>query len=98
MGIHYQNDSVLPLLVMEYLPISLTQCLEAHVTLPLQIKCSVLLDVAKGLNYLHCKKPPIVHRDITANNVLLTLDFAAKISDLGVSRMVDSFQEQKLTG
>ena len=84
---------------MEYLPLSLTQCLETHQDLPLQIKYSILLDVAKGLNYLHCKKPFIVHRDLTANNILLTSNFIAKISDLGVSRMhmADTFKRQKLS-
>ena len=82
---------------MEYLPLSLTQCLEKHQDLPLQIKYSILLDVAKGLNYLHCKRPPIVHRDLTANNILLTSSFIAKISDLGVSRMADTFKRQQLT-
>ena len=85
------------MLVMEYLPLSLTQCLESHRDLPLQIKYSILLDVAKGLNYLHCKRPPIVHRDLTANNVLLTSNFVAKISDLGVSRMADTFNFQELS-
>ena len=82
---------------MEYLPLSLTQCLETHQDLLLQIKYSILLDVAKGLNYLHCKRPPIVHRDLTANNILLTSNFTAKISDLGVSRMADTFKRQQLT-
>ena len=82
---------------MEYLPLSLTQCLETHQDLPLQIKYSILLDVAKGLNYLHCKRPPIVHRDLTANNILLTSNFIAKISDLGVSRLAVTFKRQQLT-
>ena len=82
---------------MEYLPLSLTQCLETQENLLLQIKYSILLDVAKGLNYLHCKRPPIIHRDLTANNILLTSNFIAKISDLGVSRMADTFKRQQLT-
>ena len=97
MGVHFSRRSRLPMLVMEYLPLSLTQCLETHQDLPLQIKYSILLDVAKGLNYLHYKRPPIVHRDLTANNILLTSNFIAKISDLGVSRMADTFKQQQLT-
>ena len=97
MGVHFSRHSRLPMLVMEYLPLSLTQCLERHQDLPLQIKYSILLDVAKGLNYLHCKRPPIVHRDLTANNILLNSNFIAKISDLGVSRMADTFKRQQLT-
>ena len=97
MGVHFSRPSQLPMLVMEYLPLSLTQYLETHHNLPLQIKYSILLDVAKGLNYLHCKRPLIVHRDLTANNILLTSNFIAKISDLGVSRMADTFKLQQLT-
>ena len=97
MGVHFSRNYRLPMLVMEYLPLSLTQCLESHRDLPLQIKYSILLDVAKGLNYLHCKRPPIVHRDLTANNILLTSNFVAKISDLGVSRMADTFKHQELS-
>ena len=97
MGVHFSRHSQLPMLVMEYLPLSLTQCLETYKDLPLQIKYSILLDVSKGLNYLHCKRPPIVHRDLTANNILLTSNFIAKISDLGVSRMADTFKLQQLT-
>ena len=67
---------------MEYLPYTLTQVLESKHILD---RYSVLLDVANGLNYLHSKDPPIIHRDLSANNVLLTQDYMAKIADLGVS-------------
>ncbi|XP_019863105.1 PREDICTED: calcium/calmodulin-regulated receptor-like kinase 1 [Amphimedon queenslandica] len=56
-----------------------------------------ILDVAKGLCYLHGKRPPIVHCDLTANNVLLTSSYSAKISDLGVSRLADTFKNHHLT-
>ena len=84
------------MLVMEYLPLSLTQCLEREEP-PLKMKYSILVDVAKGLCYLHGKRPPIVHRDLTANNVLLTSSYSAKISDLGVSRLADTFKKHHLT-
>ncbi len=51
------------------------------------LKISILLDVSKGLLHLHSHD--IVHRDLTAPNILLTTSFHAKIADLGVSRIID---------
>ena len=96
MGVYYPPRSQLPMLIMEYLPFSLTQCLEKKV-LTFPMKYSILLDVAKGVCYLHGKDSPIVHRDLTANNVLLTSSYTAKISDLGVSRLADTFKKQQLS-
>ena len=80
---------------MEYLPHSLSQLLESKVPIKAD---SILLDVANGLNYLHQKQPPIIHRDLSANNVLLTTEHKAKISDLGVSKLADAnAMKQKLT-
>ena len=64
---HYSPESQLPMLVMEYLPYTLCKLLEER-----QVKhhYSILLDVANGLDYLHQRHPPIIHRDLSANNVL----------------------------
>ena len=42
-----------------------------------------------GLCYLHNHDPPIVHRDLSPNNVLLTAHYVAKINDLGVAKIND---------
>ena len=85
LGVHYKLGSDIPILVMECLPMSLTQYLEQYKMIPNHNKNSILLDVSLGLLYLHKQTPPIVHRDLTANNVLLTSAMKAKIADLGVS-------------
>ena len=72
---------------MERMDKNLTTYLRDPVTL--SQKYTLLYDVAKGLNHLHSQKPAIIHRDLTAGNVLLTSDGVAKISDFGNSRMVD---------
>ncbi len=56
--------------------------------LPLSLKRSVLEDVASGLLYLHSMHPPVIHRDLTSKNVLLTSSLVAKITDMGNSRIV----------
>lgn len=45
----------------------------------------VLIGVAMGLNYLHSRTPPVVHRDIKSPNILV-MDGVAKIADVGVAR------------
>lgn len=88
-GICYLEDSTLPVLVMERLERSLDDLLEASPGLALPLKQSLLADVARGLVYLHTRNPPIVHRDLSARNVLLTSSLVAKISDLGNARLVN---------
>ena len=50
---------------------------------PLGNRLHILLDVSKGLNYLHSQSPPLVHRDLSAWNIMLTKGLTAKITDLG---------------
>ena len=73
---------------MEYLPTTLRRCLDTHGALPAEIGGAILLEVALGLRYLHEFSPPIVHRDLSSN-VLLTTSMTAKISDLGVAKILD---------
>lgn len=47
----------------------------------------VARDIAAGLNYLHTRSIPLVHRDVKSLNVLLTRDMRAKIADFGDSAM-----------
>ncbi|CAN1145963.1 Serine/threonine-protein kinase CTR1 [Linum perenne] len=44
------------------------------------------LDVAKGVNYLHCLSPPIVHWDLKSPNLLVDKNWTVKVCDFGLSR------------
>ncbi|KAF9599818.1 hypothetical protein IFM89_001764 [Coptis chinensis] len=45
---------------------------------------SIIIDVAKGLAYLHYGvKPSIYHRDIKATNILLDAEMKARVADFG---------------
>ncbi|KAK7336914.1 hypothetical protein VNO77_17467 [Canavalia gladiata] len=50
---------------------------------------NVALGVAQGLAYLHhdCH-PPVIHRDIKSNNILLDANLEARIADFGLAKMM----------
>ncbi|KAI0510866.1 hypothetical protein KFK09_011476 [Dendrobium nobile] len=49
-------------------------------------RVNVAVGAARGLEYLHEKsQPPVIHRDIKSNNVLLFYDDVAKIGDFNLS-------------
>ncbi|KAI9198637.1 hypothetical protein LWI28_019511 [Acer negundo] len=59
---------------------------------------TIILDIAKGLAYLHeeCRHR-IVHLDIKPQNILLDVNLRAKISDFGLSKLIDKDQSQVVT-
>ena len=97
LGVCYLPGARLPSLVMERLDTNLHDLLETTPNLPLAVKNSILLDTARGLLYLHSQSPPIIHRDLTARNVLLNSAMVAKIADLGVARIVNLQPDQLAT-
>ena len=89
LGVCFLPDCQLPVLLMERLDGNLDNLIETVPNIPLALKRSILEDVSRGLLYLHKHTPQIIHRDLTAKNVLLTSYFMAKITDLGNSRIVN---------
>ena len=90
-GVYFQPDATLPVLVMQRLMTSLHSYLldPVNTNLPVERKISILLDTARGLEYLHSRTPAIIHRDLTAKNVLLDSQLTAKIADFGNSRIME---------
>ena len=98
LGICQLPDSSLPALVTELMHSNLHEFLinpGLKEAIPLSYKKSILEDVTKGLIYLHKKE--VVHRDLTAKNVLLTTSLVAKIADLGNSRILPQAEFAELT-
>ena len=88
-GVFYPPGSGVPLLIMELLDTSLTKCIAKYPDIPIHMKLSFLHDISLGIRYLHGHEPPIVHRDLSSNNVLISKGGIAKVADLGVARMID---------
>ena len=97
MGVYFDEGNPLPVLVMEFVPFTLSQHLDVHKPYPPEISYGILIDVAKALCYLHGGKPVIIHRDLSANNVLLTYDMSAKVSDLGTAKRLSEKLNQHQT-
>jgi len=45
-------------------------------------------DIAKGMNYLHDRSIPIIHRDLKSSNLLVDQYERVKVSDFGLSRFI----------
>ena len=103
LGVYYPtgaggaNRMRLPVMVMEMMANSLTSFVDKHEKIPVHIKYSIVHDVSLGLCYLHNHDPPIVHRDLSPNNVLLTAHHVAKISDLGVAKVIKADSRKTMT-
>ena len=104
LGVYYPSTGVggdnrmrLPVMVMEMMADSLTSFVEKHEKIPIYIKYSIVHDVSLGLCYLHNHDPSIVHRDLSPNNVLLTAHHVAKISDLGVAKVIKADSRKTMT-
>lgn len=81
-GIVEENGKYM--LVMELMKESLDDLLTNNKNLTIADKYKIIVDVARGLNYLH--ENDIVHRDLKTGNVLMNGVGDVKIGDFGKSR------------
>lgn len=79
-------------IVMEYIPKGcLRNYLKTHSWTSVQLKIRFMMDIAKGLAYLHARKPSfIIHRDIKTTNFLVTKDLHVKIADFGICKILEN--------
>ena len=96
-GVHFRKGSQIPVLIIERMWMSLAKLLEERKSIPFVVKVHILHDVACGLKFLHGQDPPVIHRDLTANNILVNKNMDAKITDLGLATALEAITRQRMS-
>jgi serine/threonine protein kinase/regulator of sirC expression with transglutaminase-like and TPR domain len=83
-------------IILEYLPGgSLQELLLTRGKLPVEQALRLAIGICEGLAKLHVKG--IIHRDIKAENILLTADGRPKVTDFGIAHMPEAVGGMGLT-
>lgn len=87
-------------IVTEFLPRgSLFRLLQRNTNkLDWRRRIHMALDIARGMNYLHHRNPPIIHRDLKSSNLLVDKNWTVKVGDFGLSRLKDEAYFSTKTG
>ena len=94
------SNAVDPMLVMEYMEYGSLHDLLHNETMSLggEIILQVVRDIVQGIQFLHASKPPLLHGDLKAKNILVDSRFRAKVADFGFSHFKTAKQRNILQG
>eukprot|EP01129_Flabellula_baltica_P007123 TRINITY_DN2737_c0_g1_i2.p1 TRINITY_DN2737_c0_g1~~TRINITY_DN2737_c0_g1_i2.p1 ORF type:complete len:437 (-),score=100.28 TRINITY_DN2737_c0_g1_i2:69-1379(-) len=73
------------MIVTELMEMDLGELIHGDREISLGTKIKISKDIANGLTWLHLSNPPIIHRDIKPNNILIDENMRAKLCDFGLS-------------
>ena len=51
-------------------------------------KLNILIGISSGMAYLHSLQPPLIHRDLKPQNILISKDMTPQICDFGMSKFI----------
>jgi serine/threonine protein kinase, bacterial len=86
-------------LVLEYIEgPSLKKLVESEGRLSEDKAINFGVQICEILNYLHAQQPPVVHRDLTPDNLIVTTDGALKLIDFNVAQQLESTSTRTIVG
>jgi len=84
---------------LEYMPGgSVAQVIADFGALDESLIVSYTRDLVEGLEYLHTREPPVLHRDIKGANILVGLDCRVKLTDFGCSKRTEESKSKTIRG
>lgn len=75
---------------------SLSQLLKREISLSIPVSLSIQRAILSGLNEVHTQEPPLIHRDISPDNILLSYDqesHHALLSDFGLAQSIGQMEK-----
>lgn len=96
-ALEYNDSGPSPFLVMEFVDgISLGQRIERDGLIPEAEAIRILAQVCQGLHRAH--KQGLIHRDVKPDNIMVTHDGVAKLTDMGLVKDVENEMNLTRTG
>jgi hypothetical protein len=90
LGVGHSDENGCPFIVLEYMSRgSLRDVLKNEsIALTNSQRIRFALDAAKGMRFLHSRRPPRIHRDLKSGNLLVSERWIVKVADFGSARLV----------
>ena len=89
----YENDDMV-CVVREYIEGETLDAFAAHQKGLSPEQCvDILAKLCDILTYLHARTPPVIHRDIKPQNIVIAPDGSIRLIDFGISRVFDETAE-----
>jgi serine/threonine-protein kinase len=92
-----------PFIAMEYVPGQdlhrlLVRAAKRHSSVPVGVSARIAADMLAGLHHAHTRGEPVLHRDVSLQNVIVSYSGNVKLVDFGIAKAIGSESELTQVG